>query len=397
MRRIAIVRQRYNAAGGAERFVQALLSGLASNSEYAFHLLAREWKSGAQSAQPTQSTSTSTLQFESIDPFYLGSAWRDRSFARAVQQHLLAHPYDLVQSHERVAGVDVFRAGDGVHARFIDERLRLPSEAGWKIKLNPHHQFILREEARMFTHPALKAVVCNSQLVANDVRARFGLAQSKLHVIYNAVDQSRFSGALRGKHRVPLREQLKLPIFPSEAFVFLMVGSGFERKGVARAINALAQLPKHAHLVVVGADKHQRRYVSQAAGLHLGSRVHFVGVQNPAAPWYGMADAFVLPALYDPCPNAGFEAMASELPIITSTQCGIAELLGERHDQPAAGFACDYLDEATLATLMARLMSMSAVDLRAMGQAARAAVTPFTEAAMVAQYVALYETLTKHY
>ena len=50
--------------------------------------------------------------------------------------------------------------------------------------------------------------------------------------------------------------------------VYLFVGSGFERKGVATAIEALAEQPPAAHLVVVGRDKHLERYraLARAAG-----------------------------------------------------------------------------------------------------------------------------------
>ena len=45
----------------------------------------------------------------------LGRVWRDWSFARAVCATLESHSFDLVQSHERIACCDVYRAGDGVH------------------------------------------------------------------------------------------------------------------------------------------------------------------------------------------------------------------------------------------------------------------------------------------
>ena len=63
-------------------------------------------------------------------------------------------------------------------------------------------------------------------------------------------------------------------------------------------------------------------------------RVTFAGPQTDPKPYYGAADAFVLPTLYDPFPNAALEAMACGLPVVTSTKSGAAELVAE-HD---AGF-----------------------------------------------------------
>ena len=53
----------------------------------------------------------------------------------------------------------------------------------------------------MFASPALKAVICISQMVRDDVRRHFALPDDKLHVIYNAVDPREFSPAVRAASR----------------------------------------------------------------------------------------------------------------------------------------------------------------------------------------------------
>ena len=68
--------------------------------------------------------------------------------------------------------------------------------------------------------------------MADEIRSRFGLPEKKLKVIYNGVDGKRFHPDLRAQWRKPLREQLGIP---EDAFVYLLVGSGFERKGVGVA------------------------------------------------------------------------------------------------------------------------------------------------------------------
>ena len=112
-----------------------------------------------------------------------------------------------------------------------------------------------------------------------------------------------------------------------------------------------------------------------------------LGPQDETKPFYGAADAFVLPTLYDPCPNAALEAMACGLPVITSTKCGAAELVLE-HD---AGFVCPARDIEALAGHMNALIDP---ELRgAMGARARDAVLPLTPAAMTLQMALLYRDL----
>jgi UDP-glucose:(heptosyl)LPS alpha-1,3-glucosyltransferase len=156
---------------------------------------------------------------------------------------------------------------------------------------------------------------------------------------------------------------------------------------VATAIAALARLPTDTYLFVVGRDKARRRYKSLAQRLGVAHRVALLGPQEDVRPFYGAADAFVLPTLYDPCPNAALEAMACALPIVTSTKCGAAELVLDNE----AGFVCSSRDVDSLAWHMMTLIDAGA---RAkLGARARDAVLPLTPAAMTLQLVLLYRDL----
>ena len=104
-------------------------------------------------------------------------------------------------------------------------------------------------------------------------------------------------------------------------------------------------------------------------------------------PFYGAADAFVLPTLYDPFPNAALEAMACALPVITSPKSGAAELVIEND----AGLVCPSRDVAGLAAHMRTLLD---ADTRIrLGTNARSAVEPLTPSAMTLQLVLLYKQL----
>jgi UDP-glucose:(heptosyl)LPS alpha-1,3-glucosyltransferase len=93
-------------------------------------------------------------------------------------------------------------------------------------------------------------------------------------------------------------------------------------------------------------------------------------------PYYGAADALVLPTLYDPFPNVALEAMASGLPVITSLTCGAAEII----TPGANGYVCDATDAGALAERMAALVTCD--DRERWRQAARATVEPLTLEAM---------------
>jgi UDP-glucose:(heptosyl)LPS alpha-1,3-glucosyltransferase len=236
--KIALVRARYNPFGGAERFAARALAALAGDAQSAnaeVTVIARRWQD-IETADRQKDAST-TVRVLRCDPFYIGSVWRDASFASAVRRCVRDERFDLVQSHERIAGLPLYRAGDGVHASWLERRMRAGTAATrLDIALNPHHHYLLRAERAMFEHPALRAVICNSEMVRREIAERFAIDRDKLVLIRNGVDLERFHPDAQAMHRDAMRMQLEIV---DDAFVFVMVGSGFERKGVSLALRAL--------------------------------------------------------------------------------------------------------------------------------------------------------------
>jgi UDP-glucose:(heptosyl)LPS alpha-1,3-glucosyltransferase len=172
-----------------------------------------------------------------------------------------------------------------------------------------------------------------------------------------------------------------------DAIVFLLVGSGYARKGVGRAIEALAAVPSPAHLLVVGRDKHAARYLALARRCGVATRVTLAGAQTDPRPFYGAADAFVLPTLYDALSNAVLEALACGLPVVTSDRCGAGELVAAH----GAGTVCGARDVGAIAQGMCALLAEEA--RKRAGAGALSAMRPLAPAAMAAHLVALYESL----
>ncbi len=154
-----------------------------------------------------------------------------------------------------------------------------------------------------------------------------------------------------------------------------------------RLIEAFARSRRRdSHLVVVGRDKAQARAERLAGSLGIASRVHFAGAQEDVRPWYAAADSFVLPSLYDPFPNAALEAMACGLPVVTTPQCGTAELIVEGVN----GFVVEALAVDALADRLARLDVLTAHE---MGRRARERVEGFSLQSMAERLLTLYRSL----
>ncbi len=339
--RIALVRQHYNPYGGAERFIERALPAL-ERSGVEVSLIARGWQSGA--------TGWESRNVVLANPPYAGNLWRDRSFARAAKSAWEAGNFDLVQSHERIPGCDLYRAGDGVHAEWLDIR-RAAAEPLERlgIALNPYHRYVCTAERRMFEHPRLRAVICNSNMVREEILRRFSIAPAKLHVIYNGVDLEYF----HPRRRAALRPAARAELGVGEGEVlFVFVGSGFARKGLDAAIRALAACGPYAgapyRLAVAGRDRDAARFAALAAACGQRGRVRLLGGRDDVRPLYAAADCFILPTRYDPFPNTVLEALAMGVPAIVGRRSGAAEIV--RHGEN--GWICDAEDVSGLARLM---------------------------------------------
>jgi len=179
-----------------------------------------------------------------------------------------------------------------------------------------------RALARGETH-----VIANSEMVRRDVQARYGLADERVTVIHNGVDLQRFHPRLRATAGAAKRRELGLG--PAEC-VLLFLGTGYARKGLDLVLEAFARVLAdwpEAHLVVAGFDSARARFEARAAELDIAGRTRFVGGTLAPEELYAAADLYVLPTRYDPFASSTLEALASGLPVITSTTNGGGELI----------------------------------------------------------------------
>ena len=132
--KLAIVRQTYNPNGGAERFVSRALNVLAQDTSLDVTLIARQWEDAA---------GWKTL---TVNPPFRNRIARESGFAVEAAAHFAQ--FDIVQSHERIPGATIFRAGDGVHATWLEQYGRILSPlARWAQSLSRYHRYILQAEA----------------------------------------------------------------------------------------------------------------------------------------------------------------------------------------------------------------------------------------------------------
>lgn len=222
--------------------------------------------------------------------------------------------HDVVEALGRVPGFDVFRAGGGVHAAWLEA-----SAEGAMGRLRGRLSPMDRLEVHLDRAAARRArrVICNASRPAAEMRRWYGVEEAR--VVRNGVDTERFrpDGALRRRAR---------EAWGARGRVALFLGSGFRRKGLWVAARAFAAVGREEdRFVVIGRDAHAERYLRPVRRL-LGPRLVVMGEREDPERWLPGADAMILPTRYDPAANATLEAMACGVPPVTSARDGNAEL-----------------------------------------------------------------------
>ena len=371
--KVALVRSKFNYFGGAEKFVERALEALVM-VEAQPTLICQSWKSSEEAAPfPI---------IQTPKPKGLTRTARARHFGASVHEAVNKNAFQLVQTHERIPGFDVFRAGDGVHRVWMAQRAKdIGGFRNWLMRLDPFHRYQLTQERLLYEAENLRAVICNSNMVKHEILTYFKIDSQKIHVVYNGIDTEKF--------RLPTTQEraqarLQIGLSASEP-VLIFLGAGFERKGVHHLLQALA-LTSEMRLMVVGGDKRIKRYQQLARSLGISERVTFTGPQKDPLPFLWAADGMVFPTLYDPCPNAVLEGMACGLGIITTPHCGAMELLDK-----TSGICVSPWDHQGLADAMSHFKQPEFVFKS--GQAARGRVEPLTLQAMGHNLLGIYKSL----
>ncbi|MBK9168957.1 MAG: glycosyltransferase family 4 protein [Bryobacterales bacterium] len=216
--------------------------------------------------------------------------------------------------------------------------------------------FALREKAR-----AARFVVAISNYGRSQVLRFAGGGQSpRVEVCRLGVDPDTF---------VPVPKSGSGPVFRLLSVARLTVGKGF-----SILFEALAQLRARgltAALTLVGDGPARADLAALASCQGLQDEVTFVGWQDQGAvlDFYRQADAFVLPSFAEGVPVVLMEAMALELPCVTTFVDGIPELVRDDFN----GLLVPPADAGALATAIERLMDSE--DLRTrLGREARRTV-----------------------
>lgn len=307
MKKLALIKRDSHSAGGLEKMTSLILDALTAK--------------GAD---------VSVFSTDCYQPRGLIKAQKIKDFDRYLSTKTAS--FDVIFSMDRASRQTHHRAGNGVHAAYLNLRAQTEGRLKkWSFAANPLHRMHLQLEKQTFESPQTQIIIVNSAMVRSQILHYYNTPASKIHVIHNSINYNEIeSNFYDRKHYAS-----QLGLDPS-LFQFVFIGNNFQRKGLDPLLKALAQLSsKHFHLSVIGTDKNSASYAALAARLKIKDHVTFFGAQN-SRPFYKAADCLVIPSLYDPFANVTVEALSLGLFVVSSKTNGGHEIL-----QPHSGVIVD--------------------------------------------------------
>jgi len=195
-------------------------------------------------------------------------------------------------------------------------------------------------------------VVTTGTMINQMLVERLSLDPARVVAIPTGTDLDRFKPG----DRAAARESLGLPL---DGKIVGIVATLRSWKGHRFLIEAMTDRRlAGARLILIGDGPQEDALRAQIAALGLGERVTLTGRQDDVAPWLRALDVFVLPSTgSEGVPQALMQAMACELPVVTTAAGAIPELVrgGEN------GLVVPAENSAALAESITRLLDDKAL------------------------------------
>ena len=225
------------------------------------------------------------------------------------------------------------------------------------------------------------AVTTVSESLKRDTYANF-LLDKDISVIPNFIDFERF-----GKQK---KDHFKQVIAPNNEKILVHTSNFRKVKRVEDVIRVYSEVQKKvpSKLLLIGDGPERANIETTCRGLGVCDNIHFLGKQQPVEEILSICDLFLMTSEFESFGLAALEAMACEVPVISSNTGGLPELVQDNVN----GFLHNVGDVGAMAESAVNLLS-DEKKLAEFKQNALKRAHEFELSKIVQEYLAVYQSV----
>ncbi|MEM7100553.1 MAG: glycosyltransferase family 4 protein [Pseudomonadota bacterium] len=243
------------------------------------------------------------------------------NFAEGVRNETASRQFDLVLGFNKMPGLDVYYAGDPCYKQKALE------QRPWYYRLLPRYRSLQRAEEAVFSHSSATRILTLSDVDTPVFKHHYRTQSERFYPLPPGIEPDRI--APEEAERTAIRKALLKDFqLRDDSLVVLFIGSGFIKKGLDRALIAVASLPdeiaERTHLFVMGRDKAE---VFERMSMRLGisERVTFFSQGRDDVPRFlAAADGLLHPAYDETAGMVLLESILAGTPVLVTKNCGYA-------------------------------------------------------------------------
>lgn len=291
---------------GGENQTRLLIQNMNSSNALVSHYLA--YPRGAVIFDRLKNDVRGVVKLSSGNPFSIRNVW-------LIIRHCREHQIDILHAHSGNA-----------HSLAYLARLFLPN-----VKLIVHRRVDNPIKTKFFTRKKflssnVDAFISVSSAIAKICKA-YGVALSKVHLIYDAIDQKPYRDLKKNECKRSLVNQFG---WDENALLIGFISAIDKQKNPELFIQVLRVLKSRGlmfNCIIAGTGKLEQKVKHLIDESDLSDQCKMVGFITDTAPLFSALDIFVLPSINEGLGTVNLEAMSAQAVVVASDVGGISEIV----------------------------------------------------------------------
>ena len=246
-----------------------------------------------------------------------------KRFSEWVQQRLRLDPVDAVVGINKMPHLDVYYAADSCYEE------KANTQRGWVYRLLPRYRHFSIYERAVFGRESKTEILMISKVQKPFFDHHYQTQEDRIQFLPPGISRDRVVPDDVARRRRAKRADLGLN---DDDKMLLMVGSGFVKKGLDRALYAVRALPRSerrkVRFFVIGEDN-PAPFKRLMFLLGLSGNVTILSGQDDIPDFMFAADLLILPAQDEAAGIVLLESVVAGLPVLTTENCGYAHYVTE--------------------------------------------------------------------